>query len=148
MKKAVLIAIAALAVLLGLTACRQKPPEPAVPLPVALSSFTHVKLDYDMDLGDYRYAFDLTQAQQDEFIRLLQADKWFDRGELPGRGYLPVVDAYGDQAWSLVVGYWDEEYTIIGLIDLSDEDRTRKIFYFAPFEVQENAKAFREKLKI
>lgn len=147
MKKTVLIGIAALAVVLGLTACRQKLPGSAVSLPVELSSFTRVKLDYDMDLGDYRYTFDLTQAQQAEFMRLLQADKWFDPGELPGRDYLPVIDAYGGQDWSLVVGYWDEDYTIIGLIDLSDEDRAQKIFYFAPFEVQENAKAFGEKLK-
>lgn len=148
MKKSVaaFIGMAVLAAVVGLTACGQGQslPEPAVALPVKLAAFNHVKYDYDMDLGDYLYKFDLTQAQQTEFIRLLQADQWIDRGELPGRCYTTIIDADDGQGWHLVVGYWDEAYTVIGLFD---DALTQKIFYFAPFEVQEDAEKFRNTLK-
>ncbi len=148
MKKSVVVFIGALLLLAvaGLVACGQSQnlPEPAVDLPVALGSFTQVKYGYDPDLGDYQYQFKLTNTQQIEFQKLLQADQWFDPGELPGRGYTPVIDADDGQGWNLTVGYWDEAHTLIGLYS---DDQDEKIFYFAPFEVQEAAGKFRDKLE-
>ncbi|WMJ84313.1 hypothetical protein ACS3UN_07830 [Oscillospiraceae bacterium LTW-04] len=129
-----------------LPACgkEQTLPEPAVDLPVALSSFDGVKFNYDFELGDYEHDFELSKTQQVDFQMLLQADKWFDPGELPGRGYTSILDADNSMGWNLTVGYWDEENTIIAL---SCDNQTEKVFYFAPFTVQENAKEFCEKLK-
>lgn len=146
MKKriAAFIGMAVLMTVTGLTACGQSLPEPAVSLPVKLASFNHVKYDYDMKLGDYQYQFKLSKVQQAEFQRLLQADKWFDPGELPGRGYTSVIDATNGEGWGLTIGYWDEIHTLIAL---SSDDQAEKTFYFAPFEVQETAEKFRNKLK-
>ncbi len=143
------IAVVGMAVLMmaaALTGCSQSQrlPEPAVELPAALGSFTRVKCDYNPDIGDYQYKFELSEAQQIEFQRLLQADRWFDPGELPGRGHTSVLDADNGQDWNLTVGYWDDTYTIIAL---NNADQTQKILYFAPFEVQKAAVTFRDKLK-
>lgn len=146
MKKriAAFMGAAVLMVVISLTACGRSLPEPAVVLPVKLASFNYVKYDYDMELGDYQHQFKLSKAQQTEFQRLLQADRWFDPGELPGRGYTSVIDADNDEGWGLTIGYWDEAYTLIALYN---EDQPEKTFYFAPFEVQEAAEKFRDTLK-
>ena len=138
-----IVCAAVLTAILGLSACGQSLPAPSVTLPVTLASFTAVKYDYDLDLGDFKYKFELSKAQQGEFQRLLQADKWFDPGALPGRGYTSVIDAVNGAGWYLTVGYWDEQNTIIALFS---DDQTEKTFYFAPFEVQEKAGEFRDKL--
>lgn len=134
---------AALAVVIGLTACGkdQTSPEPSVALSVKLSSFTTVGYDYEP--GDFKYKFELSQAQQKEYLTLLQAGRWFDPGELPARGYTPVLDAANSEGWYLTVGYWDEENTIIGLFN---NDESERYFYFAPIEVQADARKFRERL--
>lgn len=58
MKKSSLgfISVIVIAAILSLTACGrgQSLPEPAVKLPVELSSFDVAKYDYDFDLGDYQ----------------------------------------------------------------------------------------------
>lgn len=134
------------AAIVSLTACSKgnKLPEPAVELPTALSSFDVVKYDYDFNLGEYEHQFKLSQTQQTELQMLLQADKWFDPGELPGRGYTPVLDCFNGEGWILTVGYWDDEDTIIALFN---DDQTEKIFYFAPISVLKKTVEFRETLK-
>ncbi len=148
MKKSSLgfISVIVIAAILSLAACGrgQNLPEPAVKLPVELSSFDVVKYDYDIDVGDYQHQFKLSKEQRAEFQMLLQADKWFDPGELPGRDYTSVLDAVNGKGWNLTVGYWDEENTIIALFN---DDQTEKIFSFAPASVQEKVMEFRKSLK-
>lgn len=141
MKKwmAVFIAVA----IVVLVACSQGLPKPGVDLPVELASFNTAKYDYNPDLGDFKYSTVLSEAQRTEFQKLLQADRWTDPRELPGRGYTSVIDAVNDVGWNLTIGYWDEEHTIIALFN---DDQTQKLFYFAPFEVQEKARDFQKKL--
>ncbi|HWP52158.1 MAG TPA: hypothetical protein VN626_10730 [Clostridia bacterium] len=136
---------AVLMAIINLAACGQVQslPKPAVELPADLSSFTTVKYDYNYDTGAYKYEFELSKSQQESYLKLLQADKWVDPGELPGRGYTPILDAVNGAGWNLTVGYWDEEHTIIGVFN---DDQTEKIFYFAPIEVQKDAMAFKEVL--
>lgn len=148
MKKSSLgfISVIVIAAILSLTACGrgQSLPEPVVKLPVELSSFDVAKYDYDFDLGDYQRQVKLSKAQRAEFQMLLQPDKWFDPGELPGRDYTSVLDAVNGKGWNLTVGYWDEKNTIIALFN---DDQTEKIFYFAPASVQEKVMEFRKSLK-
>lgn len=149
MKKWYVIYISMMLVVFIVSACSKEwsksLPEPPVDLHVALSVFNTVRYDNDDELGteNYRYLVHLSKAQKEEFLQLLQTDSWITPQNFEPRGYATVINAVGDQGWNLTVGYWDETQTLIAL---SNIEQNVKMFYFAPFEVQQDIKVFRDGL--